>query len=47
MLDSTKNLREKFNVGTDDILVLITEIKKESLNQDLDQLVGCRKLSVH
>ena len=34
-------------MGTYDILVLITGIKKESLNQDLDQLVGCRKLSIH
>ena len=38
---------EKFNVGTYDIFVLITDIKKESLNQDLDQLMGCSKLSIH
>ena len=35
-----ESLKEKFNVGTYDILVLITDIKKESLNQDLDSISG-------
>ena len=31
----------KNNIGTWDIGVLITDIRKESPNQDFDQLVGC------
>ena len=31
----------KSNIGTWNIPVLITGIRKESLNEDVDQLVGC------
>ena len=31
----------KSNIETWDIRLLITDIRKESLNQDVDQLVGC------
>ena len=42
-----ESLKKKFSIGTCGIRVLVADIKKESLNQDLDQLVGCRKPSVH
>ena len=43
MLNSTnKCIRVmKNNIGTWDIGVLITDIRQESPNQDLDQLVRC------
>ena len=43
MLNSTNKCTRviKSNIGTWDIRVLITDIRKESLNQEFDQLVGC------
>ena len=34
-------------MGTCGILVLVADMKKESLNQDLNQIVEFRKLSIH
>ena len=43
MLNSTNKCTRviKSNIGTLDIRALITDIRKESLNQDVDQLMGC------
>ena len=41
------SLKGKVKIGACDTRVLMTDIKKESLNQDLDRLVGCRELSIH
>ena len=43
MLNSTNKCTRviKNNIGTWDIRVLITDIIKESQNQDVHQLVGC------
>ena len=44
LMESSK---KKFSIGICDIRVLVADIKKEWLSQYHDELVGCRKLSIH